>query len=325
MSGISTSCPASQTVNSECLSLSRPHGFSVPGKPSVNPISSNVEVLRGPLVNQPSAATPGIAETLVSLVTLLMSLIEHLQNSLPGDEKRTDQKTSVNSNNNSVGIHPVSKEVPVVNVKSERISGISDKPLGEKPTDVWHGVTEGIKRTSHYLSGVKAAMEKYGQSPLGIYKSIAESADAYVIEMRDGYKVTLTKEELEHARLTLDFRGTDPGMIQDTVFMFAVSAKRVQDIESSEYTRKSFEGALDSMGDSIVTHGLERLGLGGQMREVTWQELEAKGGIGVVDIGQDGGLMKGGYVDMFGPSKLKDLSIYGYGGLSFTHRAFELI
>ncbi|NVZ81388.1 hypothetical protein HX875_29950 [Pseudomonas yamanorum] len=325
MSGISTSCTASQAVNNECLSLSRPHEFSVPGKPSVNPMSSNVEVLRGPLVNQPSAATPGIAETLVSLVTLLMSLVESLQNSLLGDEKRTDQKTTVNSNNNTGGIHPVNKEVPVVNVKSERISGISGRPVGEKPTDVWHGVTEGVKHTSHYLSGIKAAMEKYGQSPLGIYKSVTESADAYVIEMRDGYKVTLTKKELEHARLALDFRGTDPGMIQDAKFMYAVTAKRVQDIESSAYTRESFEWALESMGDSLVLHGLERLGLGGQVRPVTWQELEAKGGIGVVGVGDHGSLMKGGYVDMFGPSKLKEVSTYGHGGLSFTHRAFELI
>ncbi|WP_339506607.1 hypothetical protein [Pseudomonas sp. EA_15y_Pfl1_P102] len=147
-------------------------------------------------------------------------------------------------------------------------------PVGVKPVDIWGGFYQGVEGNCVTVSAIKAAMMKYGQNPLGIFKRVDETPDGFTVTMRDGCTVRLTYVELEMARAAANFYGTDKGLVEDAVFLYAASAKRAQ-LEDHEFRAGAgFDVALKTLNDGEVPgDALRRLGLYAFTRQSSVQEL----------------------------------------------------
>lgn len=147
-------------------------------------------------------------------------------------------------------------------------------PIGVPPANIFAGFYQGVEGNCVTVSALKAAMLKYGQNPLGIYKRVTETPEGFTITMRDGCTVRLTHTELEMARAAASFRGTDKGLIDDAVFLYAASAKRAQ-LENHEFRAGAdYDTALQTLSDGeIPGDALRRLGLYASIRSSTVEEL----------------------------------------------------
>lgn len=147
-------------------------------------------------------------------------------------------------------------------------------PVGVKPVDIWSGFYQGVERNCVTVSAIKAAMMKYGQNPLGIFKRVDETPEGFTVTMRDGCTVRLTYVELEMARAAANFYGTDKGLVDDAVFLYAASAKRAQ-LENHEFRAGAgFDVALKTLNDGEVPgDALRRLGLYAFTRQSSVEEL----------------------------------------------------
>lgn len=260
-------------------------------------------------VNKSQDAVPDIT----SLITQLSALVDLLRTVLMSNERVVKSKlTDVLTDNPVVNPAPDRAPIPV----TQKISAISNKSAGKLPDDVWLGVSEGQGGNSGILAGIKAAMMRFGQSPLGVFSTISENQGTYEVVMRDGYKVLVTRDEVEKARQCADFRGTDSGMIKDATFIYAVAAKRMENEafsgpKTGEHNNSRrdgpYQGAMDELNSTYwwASKTLPRLGLSDHMRKIPWSELEAKGGVGIVMVGAESLLMANGYTDMYGPVKLQ--------------------
>lgn len=147
-------------------------------------------------------------------------------------------------------------------------------PVGVKPADIWRGFYQGVEGNCVTVSAIKAAMMKYGQNPLGIFTRVTETPGGFTITMRDGCVVRLSHAELKMARAAANFRGFDTGLVEDAVFLYAVSAKRAQ-VENHEFRAGAgFDVALKTLNDGEVPgDALRRLGLYAFTRQSSVQEL----------------------------------------------------
>jgi len=147
-------------------------------------------------------------------------------------------------------------------------------PIGVEPDDIWSGFYQGMEGNCVTVSAIKAAMMKYGQNPLGIFKRVTETPGGYSITMRDNCTVRLTFAELERARAAAHFRGPNADLIDNAVFLYAASAKRAQ-LENHEFRAGvSFDVALQTLNDGEVPgDALRRLGLYAFTRTSSVHEL----------------------------------------------------
>ncbi|WP_248733195.1 hypothetical protein [Pseudomonas sp. MWU13-2517] len=147
---------------------------------------------------------------------------------------------------------------------------------GKKPDNIWSGFSQGPDGNCITVSAIKAAMMQYGQKPTDVYKEVKERGDGYDVTMRDGFKLHLSKGELQLAAKEARFRGDDPQMMTDANFMYAVSAKRAQ-MENNDGTGgRSYQSALNSLNDGEDSReGLDRLGLKGRYRPASDTELRS--------------------------------------------------
>ncbi|NWA42516.1 hypothetical protein HX871_26265 [Pseudomonas reactans] len=147
-------------------------------------------------------------------------------------------------------------------------------PVGVKPDNIWSGFYQGVEGNCVTVSAIKAAMMRYGQNPLGIFKRVTESPEGFTITMRDSCTVRLTRAELEMARAAANFHGEDKGLVDDAIFLYAASAKRAQ-LENHEFRAGAgFDAALKTLNDGEVPgDALRRLGLYAFTRPSSVQEL----------------------------------------------------
>ncbi|WP_431700657.1 hypothetical protein [Pseudomonas sp. BR20] len=145
---------------------------------------------------------------------------------------------------------------------------------GKKPDNIWSGFSQGPDGNCVTVSAIKAAMMRYGQKPTDVFKEVKETSTGYDVTMRDGFKLSLTKDELRQAATHARFKGDDPAMMTDANFMYAASAKRAQ-IENNDYVAgRSFMAAMNSLNDGEYSReGLDRLGLRGLYRPATDADL----------------------------------------------------
>ncbi|MCR4539954.1 hypothetical protein NUV89_16290 [Pseudomonas sp. 18.1.10] len=170
----------------------------------------------------------------------------------------------------------------------------------EKPRDIWGGFYQGSNGNCVTVSAIKAAMMRFGQKPTDIFRQVKQVPNGYEVSMRDGYTLPLTHEELNKARQTSQLRGTDPALLEDANFLYAVSAKRAQ-LENNDFRAKqSFEVAMQTLNDGdFPGNALRRLGLFAYVRESSAEEL-AKGAIGTLaGIGHSVAVFDGA-LDLFG-------------------------
>ncbi|MTD19585.1 hypothetical protein GIR22_10635 [Pseudomonas sp. CCM 7891] len=157
----------------------------------------------------------------------------------------------------------------------------SSKAIGEKPADIWGEFYQTREGNCVTVSAIKAAMMKFGQSPVGIYREIQTADQGYRVTTRDGAVVTVTHEELRVAAERSGFQGGDAGQLKDANFLYAVSAKRAQ-MENHEGAWDSFDAGMQSLNNGEGPGAaFKRLGLFGHIRHATMQDL-ANGAIGTL-------------------------------------------
>ncbi|MBN2975843.1 hypothetical protein [Pseudomonas lactucae] len=155
-------------------------------------------------------------------------------------------------------------------------------PVKPKPKDIWGGFYQGYQGNCVTVSAIKAAMMRFGQSPADIYRAVTATPAGYEVVMRDGFTLTLTREELDKARQGSHLRGSAPALLEDANFLYAVSAKRAQLDNNDFRAGESFEAAMGTLNDGEYPgQALRRLGLLGYLRESNVTEL-ANGAIGTL-------------------------------------------
>lgn len=178
--------------------------------------------------------------------------------------------------------------LPLPDPRAQVLRDLSSKRNGAKPDNIWNGFRQGPDGNCVTISAIKAAMMKFGQSPTDIFKSVRGVGDGYHVEMRDGYRLDLKKDELEKATRASRFvLMTDSGMLKDAHFLFAVSAKRAMMENNDGTAGRSIEHAIHSLNNGedelVAGEGFLRLGLRQHMRTVSVTAFRDKSLIGMVN------------------------------------------
>ena len=147
---------------------------------------------------------------------------------------------------------------------------------GQKPNNIWSGFSQGPDGNCVTVSAIKAAMMQYGQKPTDVFKEVKEVGNGYEVTMRDGFQLSLSKDEVRQAATHARFKGDDPAMMTDANFMYAASAKRAQMENNDGSAGRSFQAAMNSLNDGEHSReGLDRLGLRGRYRPATDADLRS--------------------------------------------------
>jgi hypothetical protein len=171
---------------------------------------------------------------------------------------------------------------------------------GKKPNNIWSGFSQGPDGNCVTVSAIKAAMMQFGQKPTDVFKEVRETNSGYDVTMRDGFKLSLTKEELRQAATQARFKGDDPAMITDANFMYAASAKRAQMENNDGTAGRSFQAAMNSLNDGEYSReGLDRLGLKGHYRPATDADLRSSR-VGTVEYGGHSMAVIDGHIELWG-------------------------
>ena len=153
---------------------------------------------------------------------------------------------------------------------------------GRKTADIFGGFFQSENGNCATISAIKASMQRFGQKPTDIFKDVKKTANGYHVTMRDGKTVVLTRQELQQATQHAGLKGSDPAMIKDASFIYAVSAKRAQN-ENHEGSGHSYAKALDSLKNGEYTKDVfVRLGLKDHVRQGTLRDLQS-GMVGTID------------------------------------------
>lgn len=259
--------------------------------------------LRVPEVDVHRSSAPNaknIQEQLSALLPVMGALVMKF-NAMLGN-KSTPSTKPINSFLTSPALtKPVEQAPLALRESTKAYSALSTKQMGEKPADVYRGVKFSHYKNEPVLSSIKAAMERFGQSPLSVYASVTRSGKGYDIVMRDGVKVSITPGEIAKAKLLCGFQyesGRENGkLFKDIVFMYAASAKRVQ-LERREDKPLTYDEALNVLASHPGAHeSLKRLGIIEYVRSSTAQELVETGAIGVVEHGGNTNFAREGLLD----------------------------
>ncbi|PKH14532.1 hypothetical protein [Pseudomonas fluorescens] len=171
---------------------------------------------------------------------------------------------------------------------------------GKKPENIWSGFSQGPDGNCITVSAIKASMMQFGQKPTDVFKDVKETSKGYNVTMRDGFKLSLTKDELMQAATHARFQGDDPAMMTDANFMYAASAKRAQMENNDGTAGRSFQAAMDSLNDGeSPREGLDRLGLKGHYRPATDTDLRSSK-VGTVEYGGHSMAVLNGRIELWG-------------------------
>lgn len=145
---------------------------------------------------------------------------------------------------------------------------------GKKPDNIWSGFSQGPDGNCVTVSAIKAAMMQFGQKPTDVFQEVKQNGSGFDVTMRDGFKLSLSQNELQQAATHARFKGDDPAMMTDANFMYAASAKRAQIENNDGSAGRSFQAAMSSLNDGEYSReGLDRLGLRGRYRPATDADL----------------------------------------------------
>ncbi|WP_420220242.1 hypothetical protein [Pseudomonas orientalis] len=171
---------------------------------------------------------------------------------------------------------------------------------GKKPDNIWSGFSQGPDGNCVTVSAIKAAMMQFGQKPTDVFKDVKETSSGYDVTMRDGFKLSLTKDEVRQAATHARFKGDDPAMMTDANFMYAASAKRAQMENNDGTAGRSFQAAMNSLNDGEYSReGLDRLGLKGHYRPATDSDLRSSK-VGTVEYGGHSMAVINGRIELWG-------------------------
>lgn len=178
---------------------------------------------------------------------------------------------------------------------------------GKKPDNIWSGFSQGFEGNCTTVSSIKAAMQHFGQDPKDIFKNVELKGNTYEVEMRDGFKLKLTKDELSMAAREARFKGDDPTLMTNANFLYAASAKRAQmegnsgsPGENDRDATRSYTDALISLNDGEHSReGLHRLGLKNHYRPGFQSDFE-RGMVGTYETDAHSMAVIGNHKELWG-------------------------
>ena len=189
---------------------------------------------------------------------------------------------------------------PVPRDDTRAVAPVVPVAIDATPAQIWDGFYQGVEGNCVTVSAIKAALIRFWQDPQGIYKSVEPTADGFRVVMRDSYALQVSHDEIRQATAASNFYGTNPALIKQANFLYAVSAKRAQLEDNDFRAAKSFQAALESLNDGEYPgEALRRLGLFGYVRESTVDEL-AKGAIGTLADNSHSVAVINGVLDFYG-------------------------
>ncbi len=166
----------------------------------------------------------------------------------------------------------------------------SSRKSGEKPKDVISAFTATERcfgehfDVSTHVAVIKMMMLRFGQSPTDVFAKVTPVAGGYDVTMKDSFNVHLTQDELQRATRASRFAGDDPGAIADANFIFAAFVKRKQLEGPYPSMSNGFDAALaKTLEGETSQRALKGMGMSGFMQHVSTDQVQANGGICVVD------------------------------------------
>ncbi|WP_065929333.1 hypothetical protein [Pseudomonas sp. 58 R 3] len=187
-------------------------------------------------------------------------------------------------------------------------SNPGEKPgMGRELDNIWSGFRQGPDGNCITVSAIKAAMMKFGKKATDVFRDVKAAGDGWDVQMKDGFQLHLSRNELTQAAQQARFMGNDPQMMTNANFMYAASAKRAQMEGNNGFgygndhnAKRSYLDALVSLNDGEHRNeGLDRLGLKGLYRQSSSDEL-ARGALGVVNYDHHSMAVIGGRVELWG-------------------------
>ncbi len=207
----------------------------------------------------------------------------------------------------SMSNKPFTKGAAYTNYKVDKSSPGKKPGMGRETDNIWTGFKQGPDGNCTTVAAIKAAMMKFGKQPTDVFRDVKASGDGYDVQMRDGFQLHLSKNELMQAAQQARFEGTDPEMITNANFIYAASAKRahMQGNEghghgNDQNAKRSYLDALVSLNDGErPDEVLDRLGMNGLYRKSSSDEL-ASGALGITAYGGHTMAVMGGHTELWG-------------------------
>lgn len=223
----------------------------------------------------------------------------------PSPSYRGFQGGTVNPSNygstESMSNKPFTEGARYADYKPDKSNPGKTPGMGKESGNIWSGFCQGPDGNCVTVSAIKSAMMKFGQKPTDIFKDVRMTGDGYDVQMRDGFQLHLSKDELKVAAQQARFRGDDPAMMTDANFLYAASAKRAQMENNDGRGGASFLEATQTLNDGEwSTEALDRLGLKGLYRRSSSAELAGGGMVGIVDDGRHSMAVIGGRLELWG-------------------------
>ncbi|MGE0496026.1 MAG: hypothetical protein AB7S38_42875, partial [Vulcanimicrobiota bacterium] len=135
--------------------------------------------------------------------------------------------------------------------------------------DLFGGWRQGAEGNCSTVAAIKAAMDRYDNQ---VFDSVTRGENGYNITMQDGYKMSLSDQELAMGKAASNFRGNDGVAKSYAQFLYSAAAKR-NALENGMSLRASFNDLNN--GESIYSPG-RLLGLKHQMVRVNPRNLSGQ-------------------------------------------------
>lgn len=179
-------------------------------------------------------------------------------------------------------------------------------------------VLQGVKATSRnrgevsdlssHAAVIQMMMLRFGRSPSDMFEKVEATENGSIVTMKDGFKVRLSKQELQRTTEASRFTGADAQMIADANFMLAAFAKRKQVEKNGE-----FDAALSStLRGEPIYRVLKGMGLIGFLRIVSPDKLREPNSVGVTDPSNFSGALVVGGIKHSDGKKEATAKDYGY-------------
>jgi hypothetical protein len=171
--------------------------------------------------------------------------------------------------------------------------------LNNFAANIFTGFRQGGTGNCVTVAAIKAGMTRFGTG--GIFQSVVRANDgSWNIQMRDGYKMNLTQQELNQARGLSRFTGRDQNLVNRAIFYYAAAAKRAMYENNDGWARRGFASAARTLNNGEMTReGLHFLGLDRYVRRVSVRDMHRYNAVVASNSGH-AMWVSGGVVERYG-------------------------
>lgn len=165
------------------------------------------------------------------------------------------------------------------------LSGHSEKPMSRFPAfDVPERGFNDFFNASSHCAVIKLMMHSFGPRPTDLFNEVRSRDEGYDVTMKDGFRLRLSKQEVQQAAAQSRFAGDDTDALDTAQFALAAFIKRKQLQGGNAADLPSFESVLaKSLNGETALNMLRGMGLSGRFKYVPVADVAAEGRTGVAD------------------------------------------